>query len=82
LITRLLGVPEVEELARQTQLGIEQGHRHTHQAPDFGLLSKEEMFELLTRTVVRERFLKETSGLESIYTVLFETAYPTPPLGW
>jgi hypothetical protein len=46
------------------------------------MLSKEEMIELMTRTVVRQRFLKETSGLKSIYTVLFETAYPTPPPSW
>lgn len=41
-----------------------------------------EKIELLTRMMVRERFLKETSGLQGIYTVLFETAYPTPPLSW
>jgi hypothetical protein len=83
LITRLLGVPEVEELARQTHLEVEKRHRQQiQQAPYSGILSQEEMIELLTRTVVRQRFVKETSGLKSIYKVVFETAYPTPPSSW
>lgn len=88
------GIKEVEDLARQTQIEILRRGLHN---PTKGLqsgwtvfdfLEEGERVELMTRMIVRERFtgaLKNrvrSEPLKNLKEVLFEYAYPAPPVGW
>jgi hypothetical protein len=55
----------------------------------FDFLDDGEKIELLTRTMVQERFVEVLEGrildaeiLRRLKDIVFQYAYPTPPLGW
>lgn len=88
-LTFPLGIPEVEELAREAHIKVLRAVRDSRWGRAIGMFSQGERVELLTRLMVRERIMDalkgrlDTSVLRGLSTaVLFETAYPTPPPSW
>jgi hypothetical protein len=83
----LPGIPEVEDLAQEAQIEIQRKGRY-NLARDIGMYHEGERVELLSRMMVRERFMDavrgrwEPSVVRDVVEVLFETAYPTPPPSW
>lgn len=69
-------------MACKAQLEIQKSRRYSPHGRDIGTYDEGERIELLTRIMVRERCLNVTAELQSMYTVFFETAYPTPPTSW
>ncbi|AEO66556.1 uncharacterized protein THITE_2144086 [Thermothielavioides terrestris NRRL 8126] len=82
------GIPEVEELACQAQREIVRMGGFNSPGPRIGTFGHGEKIELLTRAMVRERFMDALKGrleepvLRELRSVLFGIAYPTPPPGW
>ncbi|KAK3312516.1 hypothetical protein B0H66DRAFT_485832 [Apodospora peruviana] len=82
------GIKEVEQLCRQAQVGILQQNLHGQAGFNSYFFKEGEVVELLTRVVVRDRFLGALKGklerslLKDLKKVLFENAYPTPPKDW
>ncbi|KAK4152137.1 hypothetical protein C8A00DRAFT_44735 [Chaetomidium leptoderma] len=82
------GIPEVQELAHQAQLEILKTGRYDRQAECLQMFDEGEKIELLTRLMVRERFVDAVKGklemtlLLDLKKTLFETTYPTPPPSW
>jgi hypothetical protein len=89
---RVAGIREVEDLARQAQIDImKRGLHLDSDKPEwsvFEFLEEGERIELLTRSIVREKFTTALKGrvrlqpLKEFKKVFFEYAYPTPPIGW
>jgi len=90
-LTRI-GIPEVEYLAREAQFLIITTDVHNDseyaRSPSFRLLKDGEKVELMTRAFVREQFGETMKGVVEgpeavpLRDVLFNFAYPTPPLEW
>ena len=89
----LTGIRKVEELAREAQREILRGGLHRIRSAGLkprlsDFLDEGEIIELLTRIIVKERFigaLEETirmAPLRRLKDALFEYAYPTPPQEW
>jgi len=78
------GVYEIEQLAQNKRLKILQGGRSYQELGNL-ILEEDEKIELLTRIMVRSRFMEVLNGklekglLEQLKNVFFEVVYPTPP---
>lgn len=77
------GIIEIEELARKQQLEILKNDLH-NQAFKTPFFDDGERIELLTRIMVRAKFMDALKGklelplLKTLKNVFFEIAYPTP----
>ncbi|GAB1319254.1 hypothetical protein MFIFM68171_09464 [Madurella fahalii] len=82
------GIDEIRQLACQTQLEILRTGQHKSPRLLASILDEGQRVELITRVVVRERFMDALKGrlkepkLSELKKVIFETTYPTPPLNW
>ena len=78
------GVDLIEQLAQKQQLGILRSDRYNQELGNL-ILEDDEKIELLTRVMVRSRFMEVLNGklerslLELLRNVFFEIVYPTPP---
>jgi hypothetical protein len=78
------GVDLIEQIAQKQQLGILRSDRYNQELGNL-ILEDDEKIELLTRVMVRSRFMEvligklERSLLERLRNVFFEIVYPTPP---
>jgi hypothetical protein len=80
----LVGIGEIERLAQTQQLEILRSDRHSQVFGNL-ILEDSEKIELLTRVMVRSRFIEVLSGrlerslLELLKDVFFNIVYLTPP---
>jgi hypothetical protein len=80
----LADIDEIEQLARNQQLDALKEGVQSRETSGYSILEEGEEIELLTRTGVRSKFVKELSGKlelslsKALKEEFFEIVFPTP----